>query len=364
MKIERTANGISKKSLQKIKTFNPVNYKDEYLFETLLDAIAEFFKPYGNSKKITMENKVVYELITGGWSENEEIVMALQENYLFWGLCWQESVRGGRYEFSCYSKAKRKVFDLVLSGGGALGFAHIGLVKYLKEINVSPDFIHGVSMGAVVAAITAFNIDDSVYKDIQSILKWMRPSFTGKEIVSGRKIENLLSDHFKDVRIGDTKTKLFIYATDFETGERFLFPEDTLVRDAVYCSMAIPAIFPKKIINGRVYVDGYISGNTPLSNLVSDKILVSNVVGEGSIGRLDKMILKEMSASKSIERSIRMLINNQFQMEEVLTCKHRDCFVIDYPLSAYNTSQFWKGNEIIKEGYDFVKKSKVQKFLT
>jgi hypothetical protein len=40
-----------------------------------------------------------FELHTGGWSGNEEIIVALEQNYLFWGLCWQESKRGGNYKF-------------------------------------------------------------------------------------------------------------------------------------------------------------------------------------------------------------------------------------------------------------------------
>jgi hypothetical protein len=80
-------------TLNKIRTWSPADGWNELM---------EFIKPmwtYMFETEYMSGGKTEYTLATGGWSGNEDIVSALHRNYMFWGLCWNESLRGGQYVF-------------------------------------------------------------------------------------------------------------------------------------------------------------------------------------------------------------------------------------------------------------------------
>jgi NTE family protein len=77
-------------------------------------------------------------------------------------------------EVCCLSKD----FNLILSGGAALGYAHIGVLEFLYKKNLTPKTLHGVSMGAIVSAVEAtdftFEEKQKLYEDVFSSLKWIK----------------------------------------------------------------------------------------------------------------------------------------------------------------------------------------------
>ena len=82
------------------------NYKDGY--NRLMDYIKErwAYENWGwDKRKDIKSGKVFYDIATGGWSENECLMSALQENRIFWGTCWEASRRGGAYLFSVKEEA-------------------------------------------------------------------------------------------------------------------------------------------------------------------------------------------------------------------------------------------------------------------
>lgn len=70
-------------------------YNAYYNYHGLLDSMQYYFSRHGCFKKKGNS----YYLATGGWSGCEDIIGALQKNYIFWGMCWQKSARGGAYWF-------------------------------------------------------------------------------------------------------------------------------------------------------------------------------------------------------------------------------------------------------------------------
>jgi hypothetical protein len=91
--MELDSNGYpTGESIRKIERWE---YTDGH--DALLEAISPLVEGYGRCEKRTVDG--VWEFATGGWSGNEEIIQALENNFMFWGMCWQLSRRGGYYEF-------------------------------------------------------------------------------------------------------------------------------------------------------------------------------------------------------------------------------------------------------------------------
>lgn len=91
----------TEETLQKIEKWE---YSKEYKFSDLLEYVSKVWhwSDYMTSRKTvnTFGDPIIeYKCVTGGWSGNEELIIALSKNYLFWGMCWRESHRGGKHIF-------------------------------------------------------------------------------------------------------------------------------------------------------------------------------------------------------------------------------------------------------------------------
>ncbi len=255
---------------------------------------------------------------------------------------------------------KSNKFNLVLSGGAALGFAHIGVIELLEELNLTPYSYHGVSMGAIVASLEALalplNQRMKIYEDVFSSFKWIRLNFDGS-LISTKKIEEILENIFKNMRIKDTKRELNIIATNYQNGKIEIFNSNSniLIKDAILASMAVPAIFPPKIIDQKIFVDGYLSSNLPLDSIDNEYLnLIVNVVGKNSFSKDDASTLASLSILKHLERTIRILIYNQTSL--ALKNFKKRYILIEPPLSNFKTYHFNRFYEIKNIGYLTAKK--------
>ena len=179
------------------------------------------------------------------------------------------------------SRKKKKV-ALVLSGGGAKGLAHIGVIRELQKYNVDVDFIAGTSMGAIVGALYALDgnlelINKYIDINTKKLFSLSDFSLSLKGFIKGKAVENIFLDLYGNSTFKDTKIKLAVNAVDIHTGKEVVFKKGKII-DAVRASMSLPIIFSPKEINGKLYVDGGVANNVPC-DLVPDKyqkIIVSN----------------------------------------------------------------------------------------
>jgi len=252
-----------------------------------------------------------------------------------------------------------KDFNLVLSGGAALGYAHIGVLEYLHEKNMTPTTLHGVSMGAIVAAVETtgleFNQKQKLYEEVFTSLKWIKLKLDGS-LISTKKIEKILLNIFGDQKIAGLKKELGIVATNYHDGSMVVFDKnsDVKVVDAVLASMAVPAVFPPREIDGKLYVDGYLSSNLPLLSVKNDLFnIVVNVTSKNSFKHLETDELKELSIFSNLERSIRVLIYNQ--TKKFLEEFDKEYIMIEPDVSDFKTSHFHKFFEIKQRGYEAAK---------
>jgi len=167
----------------------------------------------------------------------------------------------------------KKLFNtkigVALGGGAAKGVAHIGVLKALEDAQVDINYIAGTSVGAMIAALYAFNVDIETIGDLARRLTMSKvTSFklnkTG--FFSTESLKDLMLEYVGDVNIEDAEIPLSIVATDINSGEEIILTTGS-VADAVCASAAIPGIYIPVEINGRTLVDGGLVQNVPIEAL-------------------------------------------------------------------------------------------------
>jgi NTE family protein len=161
-----------------------------------------------------------------------------------------------------------RAIGLVLGGGGARGFAHIGVIRALEEASVPIDRVGGASMGAVIAAQYAQGFD---YAGMLAVNRehWIgvQPArdFTLPMIalLSGRKGTRMLERMFGDARIEDLPLDYYCTSTNLTRGEPMVHREG-LLRDWIRASISIPGVAPPFVTeSGELLVDGAVLNAVP-----------------------------------------------------------------------------------------------------
>ena len=161
--------------------------------------------------------------------------------------------------------------SLVLGGGGARGYAHIGIIEELKSNGLEIKSISGTSMGAIIGGLEASGSLDK-YKewvtslDFLDIFKFLKSPFKldGDKIIE--KLKELVG---KEVKIEDLPIKYTAVATDL-TKKREVWLQRGDLFKAMQASSAIPGVFDPVIINNRLLVDGGVLNLMPIAPVMSD----------------------------------------------------------------------------------------------
>jgi len=157
---------------------------------------------------------------------------------------------------------------LVLSGGGARGFAHIGIVKALREAGIPIDLVGGTSMGGILGAGVALRwsvqeLTDRfrrAFVDVNPLRDYTLPFVS---LVSGRKVSRLLKNAFGDITIEDLPLEFFCVSSNLTSGHSEVHRRGELWR-WLRSSVAIPGVLPPIIHKGEVLVDGGTMNNLPV----------------------------------------------------------------------------------------------------
>ncbi|MCB0264199.1 MAG: patatin-like phospholipase family protein [Calditrichaeota bacterium] len=203
---------------------------------------------------------------------------------------------------------------LVLSGGGARGLAHVGVLKALEKANIKIDMIVGCSFGAIIGGIYAQNpdydalearlnafmheaafrglgldflkksnvkSDDTLRQFANGIKDWVLMNLIAKKValLKAERLEKAVESLIAPGNIEDTKIPFACNATDLISGSPFLFAEGDM-RKAITASATIPGYFPPVSHENRMLVDGAITYNLPIRharNLGADFIIAVDV---------------------------------------------------------------------------------------
>ncbi len=154
---------------------------------------------------------------------------------------------------------------LVLSGGGARGFAHIGVLRVLERAGARFDVIAGTSMGAILGAFYASGRRaDDLFK-LADTTSWREVVDLSLQtgLFKGDRLEAFLADHLP-ATFAELDVPLAVTTTDIETGEGVVHTEGNLIR-AVRASSSFPGAFEPIQLEGRTLADGGIVNNLPVA---------------------------------------------------------------------------------------------------
>ena len=160
---------------------------------------------------------------------------------------------------------KEKV-PFVLSGGGARGVAHIGVLQAFAEAGIVPSAISATSAGAWVGAFIAAGLTPQAITELwrgEWRLHLTRWRVLRGELLSQRRIGEFFEANLPAKRFEDLRIPLHITATDLERGGQRIFSSGDLIRPLLAAG-AVPLIFPAVTIDGIPYVDGALSNNLPI----------------------------------------------------------------------------------------------------
>jgi NTE family protein len=242
------------------------------------------------------------------------------------------------------------ITGLVLSGGGARGVAHVGVLKALEEMGVVIDRISGTSAGAFVGALYAQgHTPDEILQVMKSIgwFKSARPAWAITGLLRMDGVKELLKRNIPYDDFSGLKIPLTVAATDIRKGQVHYFSEGELIQ-AVVASCSIPAIFDPTSLNGNLYVDGGLVDNLPVKPIRNDCDIV--------IGSHCNHISSDVDVSnvKSvIERSLLVAIYSNTEVSRGLC----DVFIEPPRMDRFSSLDLSKAQEIFDFGYHFTIKN-------
>jgi NTE family protein len=272
---------------------------------------------------------------------------------------------------------RRPKIGLVLSGGGAKGLAHIGVLKYLEKAGIKPDYITGTSMGSIIGGLYAIGYSadelDSMIRainwpvimtdkiplyDVEPLEKkdYNRFEFEfdirkgglklPNGLIQGQRISQLLSQYswrvagIKD--FDDYPIPFRCVASDLITGQQYVFKSGDLMT-ALRASMAIPSVFTPVQVDSMYLVDGGVLNNFPVDvcrEMGADIIIGVNV----SHGDYPK--IEDLNSMVKVLMTAAMLGNTQVIIQAV---KNTD-LLISPNMYPYSTGSFDAAEKIIQRG--------------
>jgi NTE family protein len=251
-------------------------------------------------------------------------------------------------------------FSLVLSGGGALGIAHLGVIEELEKNHITPSEIVGTSMGGIIGACIAIGLKEKqiydLFKEFSNLINWVKFSFSGNSLIKNDKLDTIFTDIFGDLKIKDTQIPLKLIATNLENGEIKVFSkkDNILIKDAVLATMAIPGVFEEKTIKGNIYADGFLCENLGINQAKKKNILAIDVLGINSFEhKLPDNFFKTKNIIDMFEKSIRLLMYNQTKTN--LKNSTKKIYLIEPDTKEYKTFQFHKYKKIKRLGLNLLK---------
>jgi len=157
---------------------------------------------------------------------------------------------------------------VVFGGGGARGFAHLGVLRALEELGVPVDRIGGASIGAPVTVPTAQGADaaralEIIDRSFRALLDYTLPLAS---LLAGRRITAAIERHMAGLDVEDLPVPYFCVSTNLTTARSTVHRRGPLAR-AVRCSVSIPGVLPPVAIGSDLHVDGGVLDNLPIEAL-------------------------------------------------------------------------------------------------
>ncbi|KAB7707955.1 patatin family protein [Bacillus aerolatus] len=237
----------------------------------------------------------------------------------------------------------RPKIGIALGAGSARGFAHIGVLKALKEADIPVDMIAGSSMGSFVASLYGAGHDmEQLHKLSTAFRRKYFLDFIIPKMgfIAGKKIKSFIRLFTHGKHIEELKIPIAIVATDIKKAEKVVFKTGPIA-DAVRASIAIPGIFVPEKINGRLLVDGGVIDRVPVS--------VVKEMGADIVIGVDVSSVKKNAEIQTIFDVIMQSIDI-LQLEMIANRQNASNVMIRPPVGMYSSKTFTHIEEIITAG--------------
>ncbi|MBN9553781.1 MAG: patatin-like phospholipase family protein [Alphaproteobacteria bacterium] len=262
-----------------------------------------------------------------------------------------------------------RAVGLVLAGGGARGFAHIGVIKALMEAEVPFDHLGGTSIGAIIASGLAheWGVEEltdrmrSVFVTNNPLDDYTLPLIA---LLRGRKASRMLKANFGDTRIEELPKPFFCVSSDLTTGRIHEHRAGPLWR-ALRASVALPGILPPVIHHGHLLVDGGVMNNLPVDVMREHAIGAGPIIACDITGEIDLQAREENYG----EKPWRWLIKNRMKGHPSIVSilmrsgtvgseaqrrivREQADYLIEPPMPSIGLRDWKKFDQAIREGYE------------
>lgn len=275
----------------------------------------------------------------------------------------------------------RPRIGLVLSGGGARGLAHVGVIAVLEEMQIPVDYVAGTSMGAIVGGFYAAGLSPADMEKLVTSMEWNEafkdkppPSelpFRRKQdaadflinfdlgykdgrfavpkgLLQGQNLNLILKSLLIHTEGIDDFNKLHIpfraVATDIETGNAVILAKGDLVT-AMRASMSIPGVFAPVEIDGKMLVDGGVANNLPVdvARSMGADIVIAVDISTNLSGR------EQLTSSVEITAQLTSIMIQRNTVDQIRTLTKQD-ILIRPELGSITTGDFFRAGEAVATG--------------
>jgi NTE family protein len=245
------------------------------------------------------------------------------------------------------SEYKYKI-GLVLSGGGARGFAHLGVMQALNEAGIFPDVISGTSAGAIAGALYADGYSPGEILKItnsNSRLHYIRPTVPKDGLLQITGVIRILRNNLRAKTFEELKIPLFVAATDLNNGRIDYFSSGELLT-AIIASASIPVLFKPVLIDNKHYVDGGVLDNLPVKPIENKcRFIIGSFVNPTGY---------EENVTNLISIAERTFLLSMSK-EVIEKTKKFDLFIAPPELRNYKILDPEKAEEVFQVGYNATK---------
>ena len=240
---------------------------------------------------------------------------------------------------------KTKV-GIVLSGGGARGIAHLGLLKALEDLNIKASHVSGTSAGAIAAAFYAAGY--SATEILEILKKGQIFSFSNllikrQGLFAMKGFHDIYLNCFPTNTFEDLHIPLYITATDILKGELVYFSTGNL-SSAIMASSCLPLLFQPVEYDGNLYVDGGVINNFPIEPLIGQCDIII-----GSYVNSIKKEVDKVSMNNILDRCFHLAMKSSVE-QKTLSCD----FYFEPPnMSQFSLYNLKNADEIFNYSYQY-----------
>lgn len=271
----------------------------------------------------------------------------------------------------------RPEIGLALSGGGAKGLAHIGLLMAIDSVGINIDYVAGTSMGAIVGGLYAAGYSGKDIEKLAREVDWERilsnkPKYDqlllpykdyrrqfveipvigrkiyfGKGILESTELWLWLYEHFsgynREIDFSDLPIPFRCVTARLDTGDAIVLDKGNLV-NAIRASMAIPTVFTPVMIDGIPLVDGGLVRNFP----------VEEVRDMGASMVIGSSVADHLLSAEDLDNPLKVFYQIAFfaEKKDFIIQREATDILVEYPMGTYHMGSFASADEILQLGID------------